>query len=153
MLALPHLLVAAAALVAVQPAARFDLDTPRTVVRVGDPAIAPDGKTAVIIVSRTNMAENRSDSELVFVEIATKAHRVLSTRRGVNMPIWSPDGSWLGFLASVEGRAQIFALPMSGGEARQVTSSPTGVQTYSWRPDGRGFAYAALDEPAKKPRR
>lgn len=155
MFAFPRLLVVAVVLVAAQPvaaqtAARFDLDTPRTVVRVGDPAIAPDGKTAIIIVSRTNMAENRSDSELVQVEIATKAQRVLSTRRGVTMPIWSPDGSALGFLASVEGRAQVFVLPMSGGEARQITSSPTGVQTYSWRPDGRGFAYAALDEPAKK---
>ncbi len=150
MLAVHHLLVAAAMFVAAQPAARFDLDTPRTVVRVGDPAIAPDGRTAVIIVSRTNMAENRSDSEMVLVEIATKAQRVLSSRRGVTMPIWSPDGSSLAFLASVEGRAQIFVLPMSGGEARQVTSSPTGVQTYSWRPDGRGFAYAALDEPAKQ---
>ena len=148
--AVHHLFVAAALLVAAQPAARFNLDTPRTVVRVGDPAIAPDGRTAVIVVSRTNMAENRSDAELVLVEIATKTQRVLSSRRGVTMPIWSPDGSALAFLASVEGRAQVFVLPMSGGEARQVTVSPTGVQTYSWRPDGRGFAYAALDEPAKK---
>ena len=148
--AVHHLFVAAALLVAAQPAARFNLDTPRTVVRVGDPAIAPDGRTAVIVVSRTNMAENRSDAELVLVEIATKTQRVLSSRRGVTMPIWSPDGSALAFLASVEGRAQVFVLPMSGGEARQVTFSPTGVQTYSWRPDGRGFAYAALDEPAKK---
>lgn len=150
MLVLSRMCIAAAVLVAAQPGARFDLDSPRKVVRVGDPAIAPDGKTAVITVSRTNMAENRSDGELVLVDIATRAQRVLSTRRGLNMPIWSPDGASLAFLASVEGRAQIMVLPMSGGEARQVTTSPTGVQTYSWRPDGRGFAYAALDEPPKK---
>ncbi len=147
---LTQMFLAAAVLVAAQPGTRFHLDTPRTVVRVGDPAIAPDGKTAVITVSRTNMAENRSDAELILVDIATKAQRVLSTRRGLTMPIWSPEGTALAFLASVEGRAQILVLPMFGGEARQVTASPTGVQTYSWRPDGRGFAYAALDEPAKK---
>jgi len=146
---LTRMLVVALTLVAVQPGARFDLDTPRKVVRVGNPAIAPDGHSVVITVSRANLAENRSDAELVQVDIATKEQRVLSRRRGVGSPTWSPDGSMLAFLASTDGRSQIFVLPMSGGEARQVTSSPTGIQTYSWRPDGGAFAYAALDEQPK----
>ncbi len=139
-------LVAALVLAGGQPAARFTLDTPREVVRVGNPAIAPDGRSVVITVGRTNLAENRTDTELVQVEIATKEQRVLSRRRGVGSPTWSPDGKELAFLASVDGHSQIFVLPMSGGEARQVTSSPTGIQTFSWRPDAGAFAYAALDE-------
>jgi len=146
---LTRTLVTALALAAVQPGARFDLDTPRTVVRVGNPAIAPDGRSVVITVSRANLAENRYDGELVQVDIATKDQRVLSRRRGVSSPRWSPDGNTLAFLANVDGHSQIFVLPMSGGEARQVTSSPTGIQTYSWRPDGGAFAYAALDEQPK----
>ena len=130
--------------------ARFDLDPPRKVVRVASPAIAPDGRSAIFVVSRTNFDENRSDSELVQVDLATKAQRVLSSRRGLNDPAWSPDGSSIAFLASVEGRAQVFVMPIAGGEARQITTSPTGVQTFSWRPDGNGFAYAALDEPPKR---
>lgn len=133
-----------------QSAARFDLDTPRKVVRVGDPAISPDGRSVAIIVSRSNIEENRSDAELVEVDIATKAARVLSARRGIGSPSWSPSGTELAFLASADGRAQIFVLPLSGGEARQVTTSPTGVQTFSWRPDGGAFAYAALDEQPKR---
>jgi dipeptidyl aminopeptidase/acylaminoacyl peptidase len=149
MTVLVRTLVMALALVAVQPGARFDLDTPRDVVRVGNPAIAPDGRSAVITVGRANLVDNRYDAELVQVDIATKTQRVLSTRRGVNDPTWSPDGTALAFLANVDGRSQIFVLPMSGGEARQVTSSPTGIQTYSWRPDGGAFVYAALDEQPK----
>ena len=129
---------------------RFDLDTPAKIVRVADPAIAPDGRSVAIIVSRTNLDENRSDQQLVQVDIATKSNRVLSSRRGIGSPEWSPDGSSLAFLATVDGRAQLFVLPIGGGEARQVTTSPTAVQAYSWRPDGRGFAYTALDEPAKR---
>jgi dipeptidyl aminopeptidase/acylaminoacyl peptidase len=129
---------------------RFDLDTPAKVVRVADPAIAPDGRTVAVVVSRANLEDNRYDPELVQVDIATKSHRVLSSRRGLSAPVWSPDGSSLSFLASVEGRAQIFVLPIGGGEARQVTSSPTGVQAYSWRPDGRAFAFTALDEQPRR---
>ncbi len=129
---------------------RFDLDTPAKIVRVADPAIAPDGRTVAVVVSRANLEDNRYDPELVQVDIATKSHRVLSSRRGLSAPVWSPDGSSLSFLASVEGRAQIFVLPIGGGEARQVTTSPTGVQAYSWRPDGRAFAFTALDEQPRR---
>jgi dipeptidyl aminopeptidase/acylaminoacyl peptidase len=140
-------------LMAVSPTAngpRFDVDTPGKIVRVADPAIAPDGRSVAIVVSRANFEENRYDPELVQVDIATKSHRVLSSRRGLSSPAWSPDGSSLAFLATADGRAQLFVLPTGGGEARQVTTSPTGVQTYSWRPDGRAFAYAALDEQPKR---
>ena len=129
---------------------RFDLDTPAKIVRVADPAIAPDGRTVAVVVSRANLEDNRYDPELVQVDIATKSHRVLSSRRGLSAPVWSPDGSSLSFLASVEGRSQLFVLPIGGGEARQVTTSPTGVQAYSWRPDGRAFAFTALDEQPRR---
>jgi dipeptidyl aminopeptidase/acylaminoacyl peptidase len=138
------------AVIAPQPAARFDLDTSARIVRVSDPVISPDGRSVGIVVSRANRNENRYDSELVLIDIGSRRARVLTQgRRGVSAPRWSPDGTSLAFLANVEGRAQLFVLPIDGGEARQVTTSPTGIQTYAWRPDGRAFAYAALDEPVR----
>ena len=131
--------------------ARFSLDTPQKVVRVGDPSIAPDGKSIAITVGRANLDENRWDTDLVLVDIASKAQRVLVTgRRGVGSPRWSPDGSLLAFTATEGTVAQIFVLPMAGGDARRVTSSPTAIQTFSWRPDGKAFAYTALDEQPKR---
>jgi dipeptidyl aminopeptidase/acylaminoacyl peptidase len=41
-------------------------------------------------------------------------------------------------------------MPMSGGDARQLTASPTGVSHYSWRPDGGAIAFAALDVVPKR---
>ena len=69
---------------------RFDLDTPSKIVRVSDPAIAPDGRSVAIVVSRANLEENRYDPELVQVDIATKSHRVLSSRRGLTSPVGRP---------------------------------------------------------------
>ncbi|MBK8649543.1 MAG: hypothetical protein IPN16_23980 [Gemmatimonadetes bacterium] len=53
-------------------------------------------------------------------------------------------------MAAVDGRTQLFVLPASGGEARQVTRSPTGIVGYAWKPDGSAFAYRAFEEPAKR---
>ena len=132
-------------------AKRFDLEAMSQIVRLSDPQVSPDGKSIAVLVSRTNLEENRSDVELVLVDIATRGQRVLTTRRGLTQPRWSPAGDQLGFLATVDTKAQLFLLPMGGGEARQVTKSPTGLQQYAFAPDGARIAYVASDEAAVKP--
>lgn len=132
-------------------AKRFDLDAMSQIVRLSDPQLSPDGKSIAVIVSRANLEENRSDAELLLIDIATRAQRVLTTRRGLTQPRWSPSGDHLGFLATVDTKSQLFLLPIAGGEARQVTKSPTGLQQYAFAPDSARIAYVASDEPAAKP--
>ena len=132
-------------------AQRVDLTTAGKVVRLADPQIAPDGKSIVLLASRANFDENRWDADIVRVDPATKEHRVLvSGRRGVTSPRWSADGSQLAFLAQVDGRGQVFVMPANGGEAWQLTKSPTGVQSFAWRPDGTSIAYTAVDEEPRR---
>ena len=100
---------------------------------VSSPEISPDGKSIVIIVSRVNWDEDRYDSQLVLVDIATGAQRPLTNiRKGLDLPQWSPSGDRLAFLAEAGGgekdekkaAVQIFVLPMNCGEPRQITSAP-----------------------------
>jgi dipeptidyl aminopeptidase/acylaminoacyl peptidase len=99
-------------------AARFGIDHIGRIVRLADPQIAPDGKSIALVVSRTNYEDDRYDPELVLIDIATHNQRALTRdRRGVSQARWSPDGSRLAFLATVDMRPQIFVLPMSGGDA------------------------------------
>jgi dipeptidyl aminopeptidase/acylaminoacyl peptidase len=132
-------------------ATRFAVEHVGKIVRVTDPQISPDGKSIALIVSRTNFEEDRYDPELVLIDVATRSQRVLSRdRRGLGQARWSPDGARLAFLANLDGKPQIFILPMSGGEAVQLTKSPTGVQQYAWRPNGgREIAFVASDEAPK----
>ncbi len=132
-------------------AKRFDLDALSQIVRLADPQLSPDGKSIAVLVSRANLEENRSDTDLVLVDVATKSQRILAQRRGITQPRWSPQGDTLGFLATVDTKSQLFLLPMAGGEARQVTKSPTGLQQYAFSPDGARVAYVASDELPAKP--
>jgi len=128
---------------------RFGLEHSGSIVQLSDPQIAPDGRSIVVVVSRANFDENRYDVELMLVDVATRAHKVL-TRRQASQPRWSPSGSSLAFLSQVNERAQIFVIPIDGGEAMQISKAPTGVESYSWRPDGGAFAYISKEEPLKR---
>ncbi len=131
-------------------AARYDIDSPGKMARLSDPQLSPDGKSIALIVSRSNFEENRSDAAILLVDVATRARRVLTqNRRGLAQPRWSPSGDRLGFLATVDGKAQLFVLPLTGGEATQVTHAASGLQQYSFSPDGTQVAYVSSDEAAK----
>ena len=139
----------AAPLPAQQP---FTLDGLRRIVGVGGVELAPDGRTAVIPVTRPNYSNDRNESELYLVDVTSGATRQLTfERKRVAGARFSPDGKLLGFLSpDSAGRMQIWLLPMGGGETRRLTSHPTGVEHFSWRPDGAALAFAAADEAPKR---
>jgi dipeptidyl aminopeptidase/acylaminoacyl peptidase len=122
---------------------------------VSDPQISPDGKSIVFVVSRPNLEQDRSDRELVQMDIASGTqHSLTYDRKGVGSPRWSPTGDRLAFVA-VEGagkdaKPQVFVLPMAGGEARKLTDAPSGIEQFAWRPNGQDIAYVASDEPENK---
>jgi dipeptidyl aminopeptidase/acylaminoacyl peptidase len=134
---------------------RFTIADLARMVSISDPQISPDGKSIVIVVSRPNFDENRYDSELVLVDIATSGRRTLTRdRQGIEQPHWSPSGDRLAFLAESgpgkEEKAQIFVMPMNGGDALRLTSVTNGVQHFAWRPDGQEIAFVTDDEPENR---
>jgi dipeptidyl aminopeptidase/acylaminoacyl peptidase len=124
-------------------------------VNITDPQISPNGKSVVIVVSRPDYVNNRYNAELVLVDVASGKKRVLTQERFVvSSPRWSPNGEHLAFISKVgqgkEAANQIFLLPMQGGEAKQITKAPKGVQHFAWSPNSIDIAYAALNEPQNK---
>ncbi len=122
------------------------------IVGFSDAQISPDGKAVLVAVSRVNSAENRVERELDWIDASSGSQRILvKGRKGLGHARWSPSGDRVAFLAEKDGRSQIFVLPMNGGEAQDVTHSPTGVLQFSWSPDGRRFAFSQTDEAPKLP--
>ncbi len=60
----------------------------------------------------------------------------------------SPDGRTLAFIRYEKvGIADVYVVPMGGGEPRRLTNWNAAIEGLSWTPDGREIIYS-LDEPA-----
>lgn len=134
---------------------RIELSDLAKIVSVSDPQISPDGKTIVVVVGRPNVEQDRTERELVQIDIASGAQHALTyERKTAGSPRWSPNGDRLAFTANDgtgrEAKPQIFVMPMTGGEARKISDAPNGIEQFAWRPDGREIAYVTSDEPENK---
>jgi Tol biopolymer transport system component len=82
--------------------------------------------------------------------IDSSGHRIatLSKRVGSGVsnwaPAWSPDGQWLAFARSTDGRRSfhVFVMRADGSGLRQITHGRFD-ESPSWSPDGRWIAYVS----------
>lgn len=134
---------------------KFELDDMAKLTGISDPQISPDGKSIVFVTSRPDYQKNRFNSDLVLIDIVSEKQRTLTYERpAVSQPRWSPGGDQLAFLSRTgqgkEATTQIFLLNMSGGEARQLTKAPNGVQHFAWSPASSTIAFVTSDDLATK---
>ncbi|SEO41822.1 S9 family peptidase [Trujillonella endophytica] len=119
----------------------------------GTPAVAPDGRTAVVAVTRPDPATDRYRSQLwaVPTDASAPARPLTSGGRDTD-PAFSPDGRWLAYLgASDDGPPQVHVLPTAGGAARRLTDAPGGAGAPVWSPDSRRLAWTARTGHAPDP--
>lgn len=120
------------------------------IVSIGSPAIAPDGKHAVAVVTRIVWDDDKRSNDLVLIDLATGEQQTLvANRADLSDPAFSPDGGRVAFLEQETGgkdpQTQLFTVTATGGNAAQITHVKSGVDQFAWRPDGNALAYAASD--------
>jgi dipeptidyl aminopeptidase/acylaminoacyl peptidase len=138
------------------PAAPFTLADVLAFASVRELAISPDGRRAVIAVRRADLDAGAFRTDLWAVDLAGSApeSRLTPGDGGGSNARWSPSGSEIGFVARRGERAQVWAMPADGGEARALTSHGEPVAAFEWAPDGRRIAFLApapeTDEEAQR---
>ncbi|HEX3272621.1 MAG TPA: S9 family peptidase [Ktedonobacterales bacterium] len=126
---------------------------------VEDPRLSPDGATVVYVLQEMDRAsyEYRHSLWLIATDAKTPARRFTAGPNDSHAR-WSPDGKTIAFLRAPGtgvkpknaaerergvGRAQIWVIPVDGGEARQLTWLRYGAGEPVWSPDGKAIAFSA----------
>ena len=145
LLAVPFSSIAATA------APTFQLSDLQKIVSLSEPRISPDGKRIAVIVSTPDFKTDKSQQEIDLVDVASGIRRPLTWKReALGSPRWSPDGNRLAFIAKDDKtkKAQLYVMPMDGGDAMRITEAKHGVDSFSWSPDGTQLAFVSPDEAA-----
>ena len=109
---------------------RFSIETPNEGgQRQGDGvhvALSPDGETLV-----TSGGTGEQNGLYLRTLDRFESHRLEGTE-GANRPVFSPDGTWIAFLAGAELRK----VPLAGGPPLRIGRLPASPEGLSWGADG-----------------
>jgi dipeptidyl aminopeptidase/acylaminoacyl peptidase len=128
----------------------FHVEDMQKLSRLGGTRISPDGRWVAFTVTKSDVTKNRSITNLWMVAATGGEPQQLTfADSGSNAsPRWSSDSRYLYFVSSRTGSTrQIFRLAISGGEAKQISSVPTGIGDYFLSPDGKTIAFVASVYP------
>lgn len=108
--------------------------------QVGRPAYAPDGKTIVFAFSPVK--EEEAPTLYRYTIASDHAAALPGAPQQCYDPAFSPDGKWLAFAQRTASGTDVYALPMEGGAAVQLTAVGF-ARAPAFSPDGRMLAFLA----------
>ena len=107
--------------------------------RISDPQVSPDGRYVVYVQRETDLDANRGRSDLWLLDLEgakAKPRRLTQHSANDTHPRWDVDGASIYFLSTRTGSQQIWRLPLTGGEAVQITDYALDVTTFRFSRSG-----------------
>ncbi|WP_298707194.1 S41 family peptidase [Chitinophaga sp.] len=112
------------------PAAAQQSDTYFT----SSPTLTPDGQTVIFSF----------EGDLWKADIQNpQATRLTAMQGNESLPSVSPDGKWIAFTGTQFGRADVFIMPINGGEIRQLTMHEANDLMDSWSWDSKSIYFTS----------
>jgi dipeptidyl aminopeptidase/acylaminoacyl peptidase len=100
-----------------------------------DVQLAPDGRTALVEIDRTDVAHNAFLMNYRAVVVASGASTAMPD--DLSRPRWSPDSKSIAWLAASKA---LVVTDARGVRRRALASGGRNVIAFSWSPDGRSIA-------------
>ena len=107
--------------------------------RISDPQVSPDGRYVVYVQRETDLDGNRGRSDLWLLDLEganAKPRRLTQHSANDTHPRWAVDGASIYFLSTRTGSQQIWRLPLTGGEAVQITDYALDVTSFRFSRSG-----------------
>lgn len=110
--------------------------------------ITPDGKQVIYLksfIDEKDKEEYSYKSQLWISDLSSpyESRPLTSSEYNVSSVTLSPDGSKVAFVRPKDGKAQIWILPLRGGESQVVTSEKNGASGPVWSPDGKKILFSS----------
>jgi dipeptidyl aminopeptidase/acylaminoacyl peptidase len=113
--------------------------------RLGSPALSPDGRQVVFVVTEWSIEKNKSTSNLWLADVGTgEVRRMTTAQVSDGSPAWSPDGTQIAFTSKRgdDENNALYVMRLSGGEPEKILELPYAVSAPKWLPNGHGIVVA-----------
>ena len=134
----------------------YTVDDMLRLLKVSDPQVTPDERLLFFTQSRARLDRNTWQSSIWVQPLSAAgqpqgpAHQFTFPEHGGKgdgqdmSPRLSPNSGRLAFLSTRDGGPpQLYVMSLAGGEARKLTSLPSGVSDPVWTPDSRGLIFTS----------
>jgi len=120
----------------------FDLTT------VSEPSLSPDGSKLVFVKTTIDRETMTRESRIMVSLQPFDERSALTDGASDSSPTIFPYGTKVAFLRFDErGKKQVWTMPLTGGEARQLSDLLGGATEPAWSPDGTQIALVSSVDP------
>ena len=140
---IPHLLVTTSLFAQGALRRPMTVDDSLDMARIENVLMSPDGRWIFYSLSELDWDRNEREQKHYMIPADGGDAIPFIGRAGGSDFHFSPDGEYLSFLRSVDGKPQIFRMRMSGGEASKLTNHRGGIISYKWSGDAGKIFFTA----------
>jgi len=117
-----------------------------------DPQISPDGKRIVYVRQFADPMTDKRYANLWMVNAAGADHRPLTSgNHSESLPRWSPDGSRIAYVSTVDGKPQLYVRWMDSGQSARITNLDEAPADINWSPNGKYISFSSF-VPTRNPK-
>jgi len=115
---------------------------------VGSPEISNDARKLLFTVTSYDLPNSKSNTDIYLSDIDGSNQRQLTNNEAVDFnPFWDNNDNGIYFISYRTGSAQLFYLPLIGGEALQITDFYMGITSPKLSPDGNKIIFTSKIYP------
>jgi len=107
-------------------------------------SLSRDGKTLAYSVFNTVANIWTATAQGSAVANAAAARPVTSGNQTIERGFVSPDGKWLAYDSNLNGKQDIYKVPIAGGDPQQLTKNDVDDFHPRWSPDGNEIAFHSV---------
>ncbi|HMB80530.1 MAG TPA: hypothetical protein VKI43_10715, partial [Vicinamibacterales bacterium] len=107
---------------------------------IGELELSPDGTRLAFTVTEPVKGAARQRNIWLLDVASARIRQLTFSAKSDSSPRWAPDGRSIAFLSDRDGAAQLYLLPMGGGEAEKLTDRKERIEAFRWSPNGAHIA-------------